>query len=149
MGDIYEAMAEEARQSYFHLENMITSLDSKAFGVITADTLLFSVFTYNICEPNANLYISPVLIIVSFVLLLGSIWPRAYHIQTSDEVIKKYGTMESKSALSQLAANYADLELRLSEIYNNKFRWFLVGLIVLAISMVIELVVYALMMIDP
>ena len=52
MSDIYDVMAEEARQSYFHLENMIMSLDSKAFGVITADALLFSVFTYVIDKSN-------------------------------------------------------------------------------------------------
>jgi|WetSurMetagenome_2_1015567.scaffolds.fasta_scaffold26923_3 hypothetical protein len=149
MSEIYEVMAEESRQSYFHLENMIMSLDSKAFGVITADALLFSVFTYVIDKSNTLFYIAPALIIVSFVLLLASVWRRAYQIQTGDEVIKKYGRLESKLALSQLAANYADLESKLSKIYNKKFGWFLAGLILMVISMAMELIVFGYAIFDP
>jgi len=46
MSDIYDVMAEEARQSFFFLKNVTASLDVKAFGFITVDALLFTVFTY-------------------------------------------------------------------------------------------------------
>jgi len=151
MSDIYDVMAEETRQSYFQLESLTTSLDSKVFGVITADALLFSVFTYIINESFSNklFYIAPALISVSFILLLVSVWPRRHLMHNSKDVIKKYGKLDPREALSQLAANYADLEKELSKTYDKKYRWFFAGLVLTILSMAIELMVFGYIILDP
>lgn len=152
MVDIYELMADQSRQSFFQLENTIASLDSKSFGVMTADALLFSAFTFVLGHPCCSsklFYISPSLIIISFALLLASTWPRRYRIQTAECVINKYGSWETKLVLAQLAANYADLERRSLEIYKNKFNWFYAGLVLMAISMAVEMIVYTYITFDP
>ena len=46
MSNTDELMAEEARQSFFQVENITAYLDYKAYGIITFDTILFVVFTY-------------------------------------------------------------------------------------------------------
>jgi hypothetical protein len=69
--DIYNLMADQARQSFFQLENITAALDSKVFGMVTADALLFSVFAY-ISQPlsDALFYIPMALIVLSFISLL-------------------------------------------------------------------------------
>jgi hypothetical protein len=150
MSDIYDLMAEEARQSFHQLENVTAALDSKAFGAVTADALLFSVFIY-ISSPFSNglFYISIVLIIISFISLLASVWPRRFHRQFSDDTIKNYGTWDSKTALAQIAANYADLEREQYKVYKNKFNCFLAGMVLMVLAMISEIAIFAFVTLDP
>jgi len=150
MSDIYDLMAEEARQSYFQLENVTSALDSKAFGVVTADALLFSVFAF-INSPLSNVlfYIPIVLIIISFISLLIGVWPRHFQRQFCDDTIRNYGTWDSKKALAQIAANYADLESRQFRVYKKKFRWVYAGLILMVMAMFCEIVIFAYITFDP
>lgn len=150
MSDIYDLMAEEARESFFQFENITASLDSKAFGVITADALLFSVFTYiHSVFSNTVFYVASTLIIISFILLLVSVWPRKFHRQFSSDTIKNYGTLDRKEALAHLAANYADLEGDQYKIYKNKLKWFLSGLILMVAAMVSEMAAFAYVAFNP
>jgi hypothetical protein len=143
-------MAEEARQSFFQLKNMTAMLDSKALGVVTADAFVFSVFA-SISSPLSNklFYVPLVLIIISFFSLLASVWPRHSLRQFSEDTIKNYGTLDSKTALAKIAANYADLELKQYKIYKNKFNWFLAGLILMVLAMASEMVIFAYITFDP
>ena len=144
MGDIYNLMAEEARQSFFQLENITAALDSKAFGVVTADALLFSVFVYISTPASIALFYVPiVLVVLSFISLLVSAWPRHFHRQFSDDTIKNYGTWEPNRALAQIAANYAELELNQYKIYKNKLNWFFTGLVLMVLAMACEVAIFA------
>ncbi|MGB4680685.1 MAG: hypothetical protein WBI23_10905 [Methanothrix sp.] len=143
-------MADQARQSFFQLENITAALDSKVFGMVTADALLFSVFAY-ISQPlsDALFYIPMALIVLSFISLLVSAWPRHFHRQFADDIIKNYGTWEPNKALAQIAANYADLELNQYKIYNNKLIWFMAGLVLMIIAMISEMIVFSYVTVNP
>ena len=143
MSDIYDLMAEEARQSFFQFENVTFALDSKAFGVVTADALLFSVFSFISPFSNWLFYIPVALLIISCFLLIGCVYPRHFHRQFSEDTINNYGTMDSKMALSHIAANYAHLERSQYKIYKNKLNWFLTGLILMVAAMVCEMIIFA------
>lgn len=41
---INRLMVDDARQSFFQLENLVSSLDAKAFGVVTLSSVLLSIF---------------------------------------------------------------------------------------------------------
>lgn len=143
MGDIYDLMAEESRQSFFQLENVTAALDSKAFGVMTADAFLFSVFSFISPFSNWLFYIPVALIIISCFLLIACVWPRRFNRQFSEDTINNYGTMDSKKALAHIAANYADLERSQYTVYKNKIAWFLPGLILMVVAMACEMVFFA------
>lgn len=150
MSDIYDLMADEARQSFFQLENVTAALDSKAFGAMTADAFLFTIFVYISSPISSWLYYIPMtFIIISFVSLLASVWPRRFYRQFSDDTIKNYGRLDPKQALAQIAANYADLESRQYEAYKNKSKWFLIGLISMVLAMVSETAILAFISLCP
>jgi len=46
MDDIYNLILDETRQNFFQLENLMSNLDMKAFGIIAVNTILFSFYTY-------------------------------------------------------------------------------------------------------
>lgn len=43
---INRLMVDDARQSFFQLENLMSSLDTKAFGVVAIGAVLISIYTY-------------------------------------------------------------------------------------------------------
>jgi len=46
MGNIHDLMVNDARQSFFQLENLMSSLDAKAFGGVAIGAVIFSIYTY-------------------------------------------------------------------------------------------------------
>jgi hypothetical protein len=118
MGDIFELMVNEARESYFQLESITTALDNKAYGLIAFNTILLTVFVFSYELYHNNLiFIPSVLIIVSQVSVLICIIPRTSHRMTGEIIIHRYGVKEFDDAAGQLAHNYAGLEKELNNIY--------------------------------
>jgi hypothetical protein len=139
MGDIYDLMVNEARQSFYQLENVTAALDSKAFGIVAFDTILLSVFAYIISLHSSRLfYIAPIFLIVSLLCVLICVKPRKCDRQCSDLILKTYGKLSYEQAATNIAANYAGLEEDLYKIYEGKFKYLNFGLILLFIALLIE-----------
>lgn len=123
MDNIYEVMISETRESFHQLENAVVSLNSNAFGMMTADTLLFTVFAYITPQPSNLLFLLPhVLVFLSFVLLLRCVWPRFFLRQSAKDIVEEFGTMNCCEAQSKISANYIELERKSVEAYDSKFK---------------------------
>jgi len=66
VSDICRLMVEEARESFYQRENFVRALDTKSFGVVSINAMLFAIFSYIITLFKMNFYISH---IFSFLLL--------------------------------------------------------------------------------
>jgi hypothetical protein len=145
-----ELMAEEARQSFFQVENITTYLDYKAFGIIAFDTILFSEFTY-FFSPFSHWYCSggPLLLFVSLILELKCVWPRNFDRFTADSTIKEYGTLGLEEASAHIAADYADLELDSLDIYIEKMIYLKFGLLSTIAAIIIEAIAFMTLMLGP
>jgi len=121
MGNIFELMVNESRESLFQLECIANSLDNKAYGLIAFNTILLSIFAYFVdAYHNDFMYIPTILIIISLLALLVCIIPRTSHRMTGEIIINRYGEKEFNDAAGCLAFNYASLEKELTDIYNKK-----------------------------
>ncbi len=136
MSSIHDLMLEEARQSFFRLENIVTHLDSKAFGFVAFDGVLFTIVGYifgiNNISTGKNIDYWYTIPLVSFGLslffMIYCVWPRKWRFQDSDLTINKYGTLKPDVAAAQLAINYVTWEDQLSEIHGKKVRAIMSGL---------------------
>jgi len=124
MGSIFELMINEARESLFQLESIATALDNKAYGLIAFNTIVLSVLAYfNEVYHNKLIYIPIFILVVSLILVLICIIPRASHRMTGEKILNRYGGMEFDDAAGHLAFNYAGLEKELSKTYNKKLKY--------------------------
>lgn len=141
MSSTNELMAEEARQSFFQLENITAYLDSKANGIIAFDAIFFTIFTY-FFSPLSHWYCSfgPILLISSLIFGLKSVWIRDSSRYISDSAIKNYGTLDVDKAAAQIAADYADLELDALELYREKLIYLKISLKLTIVAMIVEVV---------
>ncbi len=141
MSSTDELMAEEARQSFFQLENITAYLDSKANGIIALNAFFFTIFTY-FFSPISHWYCSvgPILLIASLIFGLKSVWIRDSERYISDSAIKNYGTLEVSKAAAQIAADYADLELDALDLYREKLIYLKIGLKLTIAAMIVEVV---------
>jgi hypothetical protein len=139
MSSIDELMVEEARQSFFQVENITAFLDYKAYGIITVDAILFTIFTY-FFSPLSHWYcvLGPILLLASLIFELKCIWIRDFDRYTSDSTIRTYGTLKIEDAAAHIAADYADLELDSLDIYREKIVDLKYGLKSTILAIVIE-----------
>ena len=140
MVDIYELMIIETRESFLQLENAVASLNSNAFGMMTANSLLFSVFMYIEPHPSNIIRLLPhSLVFMSFVLLLICVWPRVFLRQSAKDLVSEFGTMNPNEAQAKISANYIELERKSKEKYDIKFKFYYSGLILTALAILAEL----------
>jgi hypothetical protein len=141
MSDIYSIMLEESRQSFFKLENLMSFLDMKAFGIvaINAITLSFFVDLLNNFEVSIYYYVPLLLFIVSLGFVIFCVWTRTWHRQSGSKTIENYGKLEAEDAASQLAINYASCEEELREIYSEKMMFFNIGLVLMMLGFIFNL----------
>lgn len=150
MGDIYDLMVNEARESLFQLECIATSLDNKAYGIIAFNTILLSVFAFSYEIYHSKLiFIPSFLLIASLISVLICIVPRSSHRMTGEKIISLYGQMNAEEAAGQLAANYAGLEKELNGIYDEKYKYLKCGLLSMIASLIVGFVIIAYLIFDP
>jgi len=150
MGDIFDLMVNEARESLFQLECIATSLDNKAYGMIAFNTILLSVlvFSYEIYH-SRFIFIPSVLIIASLISVLICIVPRSSHRMTGEKIINLYGEKNFDDAAGQLALNYAGLEKELNKIYDEKYKYLRWGLLFTIASLIIGFMIILYLVFDP
>ena len=150
MSQIFDLMVNDARQSFFQLENLVSCLDSKAFGVVTLDSVLLSIFAYIIVLYKSHiLYIPYSILILSVLFMSFCIRPRKWKRGRSLITIKKYGNLEFEAAANTMAMNYARWEDKLYIMYNKKLRFFKIGLDFLGLSVLLEIIILAYLIFDP
>ena len=149
--DKHSMLVDETRQSFFQLENLTTSVDNKAYGVIAFNTILLSMFAYVFTFYSGRIlfYIAPTLLLISLLLVLICIWPRAWFRPENRETIKLFKTLGFKEIARTLAANYTSYEMVLCKIYKKKFNYLYYGLKLTTIAIAIEGVVIACFVLDP
>ncbi len=133
MSSIHELMLEEARQSFFQLEQSLSNLDSKAFGLAAFDSILFTVYISSLNSVSVSIdtffwYVPLSLFILSLFFIIPCIWPRYHRGQDPYKTIKEYGIMETEDAAGQLAINYTTLYEELLKIHKDKVRAIVFGL---------------------
>jgi hypothetical protein len=140
MGDIYDLMVNDARQSFFQLENLMSSLDAKAFGVVAIGAVLFSVYTYiltNLFKFNM-LYLPYLVLILSLLVMFCCIFPRSWDRGSCLKNIKEHGNLNFEDAANTMAMNYARWEDLLYQTYKRKMALFEVGLGLMSVSILFE-----------
>lgn len=133
MDDIYNLMLDETRQNFFQLENLMSNLDMKAFGIIAVNAIMFSWDKFQ----SFWFFIPLCFLIISSALLIICVWPRIWDRQSSEATIKEYGTLTPEKASSQLTVNYATWESYLTEIYEKKIKHLRNGLIVTTLAFIL------------
>jgi hypothetical protein len=136
MSSIHDLMLEEARQSFFQLESTIANLDTKAFGFVAVDGVLFTLIGYilslNDLPATGNTdywYAVPLSSFgISLFFMTYCVWPRKWRSQDLYLTIEKYGTLEPEDAATQLAVNYVTWEDQLLKIHGKKVRAIMSGL---------------------
>jgi len=143
MGDIHDLMVNDARQSFFQLENLMSSLDTKAFGVVAIGAVIFSIYTYilNNLFKSDILYLPYLVLILSLLVMVCCIFPRNWKRGSSLKNIKEHGNMEFEDAADTMAMNYAKWEDKLYEIYKSKVALFEIGLGLMGVSILLEIII--------
>jgi hypothetical protein len=141
--DIFKLMVDEAMQSFFQRENFVRSLDTKSFGVVSINAILFAIFLYVKTIIQTEFLCVPYgLLIASLILIAMCIWPHEWDRQDSKITIEKYGGWEFKCAATQLAINYATWDYDLKEIYSKKMFYFEFGLILSTAAFISEIFIF-------
>jgi hypothetical protein len=140
MGNIHDLMVNDARQSFFQLENLVSSLDAKAFGVVAIGSVWLSIFTYILTIFKFySLYIPYLILMIAILSIIGCIFPRKWKRGSSLLNIKEHGNIDFEDAANAMAMNYAKWEDILDKKYNEKFKFFEIGLGLMAISIILEI----------
>lgn len=143
MDDIYSLMVDETRSNFFQLENLVSNLDAKAFGIIAINTILFTFFALVLDKFDNSLFWVPLsLIVVSLAILIICIWPRTWDRQSNSATVNKYGTWKFEKASSQLAINYTTWEKLLYKTYKKKIIHLRSGLILTTSAFVIGVIIF-------
>ncbi len=143
MGDIHELMLNDARQSFFQLENLMSSLDTKAFGVVAIGAVLFSIYTYilNNLFKNDNLYLPYSILALSLIVMVCCIFPRGWKRGSSLANIKESEDLGYEDAANTMAMNYAKWEDKLYKTYKKKLVLFEIGLGFMGVSVLLEIII--------
>lgn len=132
-------LVEETRQAFFQLENLTTSIDNKAFGMIALDTILLSMFVYmSTLYSSILLYVAPVLITTALIAILICVKPRKWYSPNNEETIKLFKNKSFGEISRILAANYTSYDMVLWKIYNHKVEYLKYGVWITIISVVVE-----------
>jgi hypothetical protein len=146
MSDIDSLLLEETRANFFQLENWMSNLDMKAFGLATINALLFSLFAYILILFKENiplaLYLPPSLLVLSLIFLILCTWPQSWRRQIGKATIEHYESLEAEKAARQLAANYSTWECELLKKYWNKFNFFKISLVLTILALVSEIIIF-------
>lgn len=145
MDETYSLMEEEARQSFYQLEVLMTSLDIKASVMIAIDAILVASLE-PIVDFSHQLPIFRFLIIlpliISVVFAMGCLWPRSFMHSHSMKLIDKYGDSDFRTAVTTLAKTYAKWEEDLFAIYTSKFGFFENSVIFTSVSLIVLLMFF-------
>jgi hypothetical protein len=144
-------MLEETRLSFFQLEQSVSNLDSKAFGLAAFDGILFTIVVY-ISSLNSIFvlidtlfwYVPLSLFTLSLIFIIPCIRPRYHRGQNLYKTIKAYGTIETVDAAGQLAINYATLFEELLKIHKKKMGAIVLGLWFMIIGLLSMLIPFIL-----
>ena len=149
MDDVHFLMLEETRESFFQFESLMSFLDMKAFGIAAIDAIFLSAFIdilSNWKTASPSYYYTPsIFLVLSLVFVVFSVWLRTWDRQSGKNTICKYGTLESKDAAGQLAVNYASCEEQLRTIYDEKMRFFKIGLVMTGIASILIIIIFSLL----
>ena len=152
MGNIHDLMVNDARQSFFQLENLMSSLDAKAFGVVAIGAVLFSIYTYILSNlfNYDMLYLPYLTLILSLLIMVCCIFPRSWDRGSSLKNINEHGDLDFEDAANTMAMNYAKWEDILYGIYKRKLALFEIGLGLMGASILFEvLTICYLFVFDP
>lgn len=137
-GSTHSLMVDDARLNFFQLENWMTSLDLKSSIMIAVDAILVSILE-PITHFSQQIPILQLLIItplfLSVITALFCLWPRSWPRPNSMSTINNYSDKRFDYAASKLAQNYANGEGKLKVIYEDKFEYFQISIVLTMISL--------------
>lgn len=150
MGDIFDLMVNETRESLFQLECIATALDNKAYGLIAFDTIVLSALAYsNEIYHSKIMYLPIFFLFISMIFVLICIIPRTSHRMTGENILHLYGKEDFEDAAGELAVNYASLENELNDVYNIKLKYLRWGLKFTILAMPVGALVLSYLIFDP
>lgn len=151
MGDIFDLMVNETRESLFQLECIAVALDNKAYGLIAFDTILLAALAFfnEIYHSSRLIYLPTVFLFISTIFVLICIIPSTSHRMTGEKILHLYGEKDFEDAAGQLAFNYAGLEKELTEVYNKKLKFLSWGFRFTIAAMLLGAIVLSYIIFDP
>ena len=138
MSAIQDVMLDEARQNFFHVVSSAANIDSKAFGFIAFESLMFTVMVALVSYTGSLFWCIPSMFFLASVVCMCVVaWLRKYPTHDTEKVIDQYGTRTGEEAATQLAVDYAELDADFSEIVYRKAEWLRRGLIIMGIGLIL------------
>ncbi len=138
-----ELLQEDARQSFFQLENLMFNTDAKSFGLVAIDTLLVTVSGYFLDKTSNELwYVPAILFCASLFSLLVCAMPRRYERRWPTIPLNRAAKETSELVAAQMAVDYADLTNKLETLYDEKIQFFLVGSLLTLIGFVLSVMMF-------
>jgi hypothetical protein len=135
----WETLGNEARQSFFQLENLIFHIDAKALGMVAINALFITFSTYLFKENSVKTwYIISFIFGASVFFMLLCIAPRYYDHRCPSSVINNSTESSSDQVSEQMARDYAWAFDNVSTyIYDEKVQFFTIGFVTTIIGIVL------------
>ena len=142
MEETHIRLADEAQQAFYQRENLVMSVDVKAFGVIAIDAVLSTIFLYLLTEFKSTwLAIPYVFLVFSLIFLAKCVWPVKWNRPSIPLMLNEYWDLDYKEVIEILSANYIQLDGLLKKIYEYKFKNFYIGIKLVIVALILEIMI--------
>jgi len=140
-------LQDDARQSFFQLENLIFNIDAKAFGLVAIDTIFITISGYYLGITKWNFwYIPTVVFCLSLIFMLLCAMPRFYDRRDPVKGINDATNKSSEYVAAQIAVDYAHLfEKMANGVYRQKIFLFVIGILLTVFGIILLILAF----IDP
>jgi len=132
-------LQEDARESFFQLENLVFHLDAKAFGMVAINVIFITMSSYLFDQTHELMWrIISISFIISIFFMLMCIMPRRYDRRHPTVPLNASENQSSEFVAAQMAVDYAHLmDNVLDHIYDEKLQFFLIGSLIAFIGFIL------------
>jgi hypothetical protein len=144
MSNPNDVLLEEARESFYQLENLASTIDNKAFGLVAIDTLFITIsgYFFDKTDLDFDFWSIPIaLFSASLLFMLLCAWPRSRRRQDVYETVRNYANKTSDEVAEQLMVNYATLSDDFGKnVYNKKVCLLCIGFAYTCIGFLLSII---------
>ena len=135
-------LQEDARESFFQLENLVFHLDAKAFGMVAINAIFITMSSYLFDQTHELMWkMISIIFIISIFFMLMCIMPRYYDRRHPTAPLNASERQSSEFVAAQMAVDYAHLmDNVLDHIYDEKLQFFLIGSLIAFVGFVLVVV---------
>ncbi|OPY52079.1 MAG: hypothetical protein A4E48_01257 [Methanosaeta sp. PtaU1.Bin060] len=154
MTDLWDLMADETRESFSELKNLMMGLDTKASIIIVINGVLLAALSLIQSEFVHLGIIYRILILLPLFLSVGSaigcLYPRRWSWLGGQEIIDKYQCEDNADLVAcQISKTRAGEEDKLRKLYDEKFDWFECSFWFMAVTLIFVGILFIYLLLDP